>query len=655
MRLVASDPDVSSFEVLHDELEFDRTNDFLGRGGFAQVYSGSLRGTKVAIKVPTSQSMQNDKNLIKKLKKEAYIQHSLEHENIVKLMKISIDNPVERCLVLEFCAGGPLTPIIYHRAISPKILLKWALQIARGMRYLHCFAPIPIIHKDLKSNNILIAQSISPDDDFENKTMKITDFGLAKPIEFENQPQTSAQGGGTFAWMAPEVIKRSLYTHASDAWSFGIVFWEMLLGLAPFEGIPYHTVLYKIGEHNLTLPIPTLLDNSFTALLRGCWDISVGTRRTFGQIENELCAVIQKFEEWPDLSGEAFVMNRREKWYPDINYDYITNVGGQEMVTLHLVEQLLRERKEKRDAQLRLAENELREALNANSVHRKSKGKSHRRKTKELNCESISFPQGDVKHIIGVTDEEQSRSVSGSVDMLFHESAKSPLTPVKSPQIGRFGGTWDHRRKQNWGRPILERSHFEYDHSYTRGVGVETGSLTNRDLGRSKSCKDSKFSQSESNILNIGAAMESSVNQSSESANDREVEMSVSDSIDAKESLTSRIRKQFSNLYKKRNKEKKNCASPSVGTPLRIPQKSFIRMESQRGPKVVDRGVSHPEKLITISSGAQQRPTNLEISSPFSKSFLSQGMYSFKVLMLFKQMKRVIFRNSTIPTSIFSS
>ena len=622
MRLVASDPDVSSFEVPHEELQFNRTTDFLGKGGFAQVYSGYLRGTKVAIKVPSAQSMQNDPNLLKKLKKEAYIQHSLKHENIVKLIKMSIDNPVEPCLVLEFCAGGSLTPIIYHRAIAPRILLDWALQIARGMRYLHCSAPIPIIHKDLKSNNILIAQAILPDDDFQNKTMKITDFGLAKPIEFENQPQTSTQGGGTFAWMAPEVIKRSLYTHASDAWSFGVVFWEMLLGLPPYEGIPYHTVLYKIGEHNLTLPIPEHLEGGFAAILRGCWDISVGTRKTFGQIENELSAMIKKFEEWPDLTGEEYVHNRREHWYRDINYDYITNVGGQEMVTFHLVEQLLRERKEKRDAQLRLAENELREALNANSVHRKSKGRNIKRK-KELNCESISFPQGDVKHIIGVTDEELSRSISGSVDMLFHESAKSPLTPVKSPQISRFGGTWDHRRRPQWnGRPMVDRSHFDYDNSYMRGMGVDTGSLCNRskDLNRSKSCKD-KFSQSESNILNIGAAMEASVNRSTESANDAEAGMSISDSIsDTKETRFYNLIKRF---YKKKNsKEKKNSNSPTVGTPLRVPQQSFVRSESQRGPKVVDRGVSTPQRLITISSGAQ-RPTNLEISSPYNKSFYS--------------------------------
>ena len=212
MQLVSSNPDVSDFEIPSESLSFDSSGSFIGRGGFGQVYAGYLGNEKVAVKIPSPNLTQsyNEKSLEKKLKKEAYIQHHLSHENIVKLLKISLDNPEKRCLVLEFCAGGPLTPVIYHKAIPPNVLIEWALQIARGMQYLHHKAPIPILHKDLKSGNILFSQPVDVDGvfDYENKTLKITDFGLAKPIEFQGQSQNNCQGGGTVEWMSPEVIKR---------------------------------------------------------------------------------------------------------------------------------------------------------------------------------------------------------------------------------------------------------------------------------------------------------------------------------------------------------------------------------------------------------------------------------------------------------------
>jgi len=65
------------------------------------------------------------------------------------------------------------------------------------MQYLHYKAAIPILHKDLKSCNILFSQPIEENDSFENKTLKITDFGLAKPIEYQGYSQNNCQGGGT--------------------------------------------------------------------------------------------------------------------------------------------------------------------------------------------------------------------------------------------------------------------------------------------------------------------------------------------------------------------------------------------------------------------------------------------------------------------------
>ena len=99
------------------------------------------------------------------------------------------------------------------------------------MAYLHDGAPISLVHRDLKSSNVLILEPIKKDDDLTLKTLKITDFGLAR--EFSNTTKISA--AGTYAWMPPEVIKTSTFSKASDVWSYGVLVWELLTGETPYK------------------------------------------------------------------------------------------------------------------------------------------------------------------------------------------------------------------------------------------------------------------------------------------------------------------------------------------------------------------------------------------------------------------------------------
>ncbi|KAI0215194.1 Mitogen-activated protein kinase kinase kinase 21 [Lamellibrachia satsuma] len=106
-------------------------------------------------------------------------------------------------------------------------------------------------------------------DDLENKTLKITDFGLAREVNHT----TRMSAAGTYAWMAPEVIKNSLFSKASDVWSYGVVLWELLTGETPYKGIDTLAVAYGVAVNKLTLPIPKTCPAEFTSILERTWSL----------------------------------------------------------------------------------------------------------------------------------------------------------------------------------------------------------------------------------------------------------------------------------------------------------------------------------------------------------------------------------------------
>ena len=76
----------------------------------------------------------------------------MRHENIVRILGVCLESP-HYCLVLEFCAGGHLTKLLYDYTVPPEILIDWAIQISKGMHYLHEGSAVSLVHRDLKSSN----------------------------------------------------------------------------------------------------------------------------------------------------------------------------------------------------------------------------------------------------------------------------------------------------------------------------------------------------------------------------------------------------------------------------------------------------------------------------------------------------------------------
>ena len=212
-----------------------KVEEVIGAGGFGKVFRGWYRGHEVAVKAARRNPDEEFETTKEKVLEEGKLFWLLKNINIVGLVGVCLEDP-NLCLIMEYARGGALNKVLGGRKILPRVLIDWAIQIARGMNYLHQGAPISLVHRDLKSSNselqrlenggkllisniylcvsVLIAEPISKEDNLMVKTLKITDFGLAREI---NQT-TKISAAGTYAWMAPEVIKTSTYSKGSDIW-----------------------------------------------------------------------------------------------------------------------------------------------------------------------------------------------------------------------------------------------------------------------------------------------------------------------------------------------------------------------------------------------------------------------------------------------------
>ncbi|XP_068795108.1 mitogen-activated protein kinase kinase kinase 21 isoform X3 [Struthio camelus] len=285
---------LTEIDFQHLELQ-----EIIGVGGFGKVYRATWRGREVAVKAARQDPDEDITATAESVRQEAKLFSMLKHPNIIALHGVCLREP-NLCLVMEFARGGSLNRALAAaaapgspagaarggRRIPPHILVNWAVQIARGMLYLHDEAIVPILHRDLKSSNILLLEKMEHDD-ICNKTLKITDFGLAR----EWHRTTKMSAAGTYAWMAPEVIKSSLFSKGSDIWSYGVLLWELLTGEVPYRGIDGLAVAYGVAVNKLTLPIPSTCPEPFAKLMKECWEQDPHIRPSFALILEQLTAI----------------------------------------------------------------------------------------------------------------------------------------------------------------------------------------------------------------------------------------------------------------------------------------------------------------------------------------------------------------------------
>ncbi|KAL6192801.1 hypothetical protein ACLB2K_033887 [Fragaria x ananassa] len=303
-------PNKCDWEIEPAELDFSGSVT-IGKGSFGEILKAHWRGTPVAVKriLP---SLSGDRLVIQDFRHEVNLLVKLRHPNIVQFLG-AVTEKKPLMLITEYLRGGDLHQYLKEKgSLSPSTAISFALDIARGMAYLHN-EPNVIIHRDLKPRNVLLVNSSADH-------LKVGDFGLSKLIKVQNTHDVYKMTGETGSckfplkvtvelhktiafngfssvlhrnnckdrYMAPEVFKHRRYDKKVDVFSFAMILYEMLEGDPPLANYePYDAAKFVSEGHR-----PMFHGKGHTPelkeLIEQCWSADMNQRPSFLEILKKL-------------------------------------------------------------------------------------------------------------------------------------------------------------------------------------------------------------------------------------------------------------------------------------------------------------------------------------------------------------------------------
>ncbi|PRQ29299.1 putative protein kinase TKL-Pl-5 family [Rosa chinensis] len=263
--------EVPEYEIDPKELDFTNSVE-ITKGTF---HLASWRGIQVAVK-RLAEELIVDEAKVKAFTDELTLLQKIRHPNVVQFLgAVTQSSPM--MIVTEYLPKGDLRAFLKRKgALKPSTAVRFALDIARGMNYLHENKPAPIIHRDLEPSNILRDDS---------GTIKVADFGVSKLLTVKEDKPLICQDASC-RYIAPEVSKNEEYDTKVDVFSFALILQEMIEGCPPFSAKQDSEVpkVYVARERPPFRAPVKRYAHGLRELIEECWNEKPAKRPSFRQI-----------------------------------------------------------------------------------------------------------------------------------------------------------------------------------------------------------------------------------------------------------------------------------------------------------------------------------------------------------------------------------